>query len=75
MMGTAEKINHAYAWGGTKMAMDTVENFLSINLDNYIKMTMQGLAHLVDAVAGITVYNDDSWHDSGYYSDALMTQD
>ncbi|WP_085522676.1 LCP family glycopolymer transferase [Tuberibacillus sp. Marseille-P3662] len=65
--GTVDKINHAYAFGGTKMSMDTVENFLNINLDYYIKMNMEGLVDLVDAVGGITLYNDDSWHDPGYY--------
>lgn len=65
--GTVEKINHAYAYGGTEMAMKTVEHFLDIQLHYYIKLDMQGLVDLVNAVGGITVYNDDSWIDPGYY--------
>jgi LCP family protein required for cell wall assembly len=65
--GTVEKINHAYAYGGTKMSMDTVEHFLNITSDYYIRINMEGLADLVNAVGGTTVYNDDSWHDPGYY--------
>lgn len=65
--GTTDKINHAYAFGGTKMSMDTVENFLDIDLDHYIKINMQGLSKLVDAVGGITVQNDTvSWKDKGF---------
>lgn len=26
--GTMDKINHSYAFGGTQMTVDTVENFL-----------------------------------------------
>ncbi|HEU5141264.1 MAG TPA: LCP family protein [Bacillales bacterium] len=65
--GTQDKINHAYAFGGVEMSINTVEHFLNLDLDYYIKMDMQGLVALVDAVGGITLYNDDSWHDPGYY--------
>ncbi|MBM7647061.1 LCP family protein required for cell wall assembly [Scopulibacillus daqui] len=65
--GKVDKINSAYAYGGPKMAMDTVNQFLNIHLDHYIKINMQGLKDLVDSVGGITVYNDISWHDEGIY--------
>ncbi|MFC7394157.1 LCP family protein [Scopulibacillus cellulosilyticus] len=65
--GTVDKINSAYAYGGPKMAMDTVDHFLNIHLDHYIKINMQGLKDLVDSVGGITVHNDISWHDEGIY--------
>ncbi|TCP25995.1 LytR family transcriptional attenuator [Scopulibacillus darangshiensis] len=66
--GTVDKINHSYAFGGTKMAMDTVENFVDVPIDYYVKINMQGLSDLVDAVGGITVYNDTvAWTDEGFY--------
>lgn len=65
--GTIDKINHAYAFGGVKMSIDTVEHFLHINIDHYIRIDMQGLIDLVNALGGVKVYNDDSWHDPGYY--------
>ncbi|KYC67854.1 hypothetical protein B4099_0869 [Heyndrickxia coagulans] len=65
--GTLNKINAAYAYGGPKMALDTVNKFADLNLDQYIRINMEGLADLVDAVGGITVYNKISWHDEGYY--------
>jgi polyisoprenyl-teichoic acid--peptidoglycan teichoic acid transferase len=56
--GTVDKINHAYAFGGIEMSMDTVENFLDIPIDYYMKVNMEGFKDIVDAVGGITVNND-----------------
>ncbi|MFD0048053.1 LytR family transcriptional regulator [Actinomycetes bacterium NPDC127524] len=55
---TVDKINHAYAFGGVKMSMETVEKFLDIPVDYYMKINMEGFKDIVDAVGGITVYND-----------------
>lgn len=65
--GTTDKINHAYAFGGTKMAIETVENFTNIPIDYYIKVNMEALSSLVDAMDGVTVHNDLDWYDEGYY--------
>ncbi|MDQ0218190.1 LytR family transcriptional regulator [Peribacillus cavernae] len=55
---TEDKINHAYAFGGIEMSMDTVENFLDIPLDYYMQINMEGFKDIVDAVGGVTVNND-----------------
>ena len=55
--GTMDKLNHAYAFGGVEMAMDSVENLLDIPLDHYVTINMQGLSDLIDAVGGIKVHN------------------
>ena len=56
MTGVQAKLNAAYASGGAKMAIMTVQDLLDI--DNYIQINMQGLVDLVDAVGGITVTNN-----------------
>jgi LCP family protein required for cell wall assembly len=56
--GIEDKINHAYAFGGVEMSMNTVEKFLDIPIDYYIKMNMEGFKEIVDAVGGINVNND-----------------
>ncbi|MDQ0883037.1 LytR family transcriptional regulator [Peribacillus sp. V2I11] len=56
--GTQDKINHAFAFGGAKMSMDTIENFLDIPIDYYMKINMEGFKDIVDAVGGVTVQND-----------------
>ncbi|SDI94423.1 LCP family glycopolymer transferase [Alteribacillus bidgolensis] len=63
--GMDDKINHAYAFGGTEMAVDTVEKFLDIDLDYYVRMNMEGLAQLVDSVGGIEVENDRAFQHNG----------
>lgn len=56
--GTEDKINHAYVFGGVPMSIATVEHFLDIPVDYYIKVNMEGLKDIVDAVNGVTVHND-----------------
>jgi LCP family protein required for cell wall assembly len=65
--GAVDKINHAYAFGGTRMSIETVENFTGIPIDYYMKVNMETLVDLVDSVGGVTVQNDLDWHDSGFY--------
>lgn len=65
--GTTDKINHAYAFGGAAMSMDTVENFLQIPIDHYVKINMAGVKELVDAVGGISVNNDLEFNYEGNY--------
>jgi len=56
--GKVDKINHAYAFGGVPMSMDTVENFLDIPIDYYLQINMEGFKDIVDAVGGVRVQND-----------------
>lgn len=65
--GFEDKINHAYAFGGPDMSVATVENMLNIDIDYYVEINMEGLVKLVDAVGGITVYNELDWHSDGFH--------
>lgn len=56
--GKDDKINHAYAFGGVEMSMDTVENFLDIPIDYYMQVNMEGFEDIVNSVGGVTVNND-----------------
>jgi polyisoprenyl-teichoic acid--peptidoglycan teichoic acid transferase len=56
--GKEDKINHAYAFGGVSMAVDTVENFLDIPIDYYVKINMEGFKDIIETVGGINVEND-----------------
>ncbi|WP_100400342.1 LCP family glycopolymer transferase [Bacillus sp. FJAT-44742] len=64
--GNEDKINHAFAFGGPEMAMDTVENFLDIPIDYYVSINMDGFKDIVDAVDGVTVDNAFAFEQSGY---------
>ncbi|MEC3883964.1 LCP family protein [Halobacillus sp. HZG1] len=75
--GKQDKINHAYAFGGADMAIQTVENFLEINLDYYVQVNMEGLEEMVDAVGGITIQNDIEWYGKNnfHYKKGELTMD
>jgi len=55
--GTVEKVAHAYAYGQAKMAMDTVDNLLDMQLNHYVWINMMGFEELVNAVDGVEVNN------------------
>lgn len=63
--GTKDKINHAYAFGGAAMSMDTVQKYLDIPIDHYVAMNMAGIKELVDAVGGVDVNNDLKFENEG----------
>lgn len=48
------KITHA-SWGGAECMMNTISNFLDVDIDYYIKMNFKGVVSLVNALGGITV--------------------
>jgi len=56
--GTVDKINHSYAFGGSTMAVRTVERLLDIRIDYYVRTKMEGLVDLIDQMGGIHVEND-----------------
>lgn len=58
MDGEEAKLNAAYASGGAQMAIMTIQDLLNIKIDNFVRINMQGLVDLVDAVGGITVTNE-----------------
>ncbi|MEK3886207.1 LCP family glycopolymer transferase [Bacillus sp. FSL K6-3431] len=56
--GTTEKMNHAYTRGGINMTIATVEHFLDIPIDYYIKVNLDGFKNIIDALNGVTIIND-----------------
>jgi polyisoprenyl-teichoic acid--peptidoglycan teichoic acid transferase len=66
-LGFEDKINHAYAYGDINTTIETVEAFADIELDYYVKMNMEGLVDLVDAVGGITINNPYEWKEPNFH--------
>ena len=54
-MNYYDKINHAYAYGQAKMAINSVEKLFDTNIDFYMEINMSVLMEFVDAVGGIEV--------------------
>lgn len=51
------KLNAAYANGGAKLAISTIESLMNITIDRYVMINMEGLVQLVNAVDGVEVNN------------------
>ncbi|MGG1486385.1 LCP family protein [Peribacillus castrilensis] len=64
--GINDKMNHAYAYGGVAMSINTVESYLDIPIDYYVKMNMEGFQDIVNSVGGVTVDNDMDLAYKGY---------
>jgi LCP family protein required for cell wall assembly len=57
------KINAAYAFGGPKLLVQTVEHATGIRVDDYVEIGFTGVVDVVDAVGGITVCPKSQIHD------------
>lgn len=72
--GTQDKINHAYAFGGVTMAVDTVERFLNIPIDYYVKVNMEGFEKVIDILGGVQVNNPFAFRYEGItYPEGMIT--
>ncbi|MFC4103147.1 LCP family glycopolymer transferase [Paenibacillus xanthanilyticus] len=63
--GTSDKINHAYAFGGIEMSLQTVENFLDYPINYYLKVNMEGFSRIIDLMGGVDVDNPFAFHYQG----------
>jgi polyisoprenyl-teichoic acid--peptidoglycan teichoic acid transferase len=59
------KINHSYAHGGINLLKGTVSNLLSIPIDHYVKVDLDGVSSLVDELGGLNI----NIHKDLYYKD------
>lgn len=57
------KINAAYAYGGIKLLVKTVEQFTGDRIDHVVVVSFQGLENVVDALGGVDVTVDSTTHD------------
>lgn len=53
--GRDEKINAAHAYGGTDLAIKTVEDLLDININYYVEINYEGFRKLIDSIGGVDV--------------------
>ncbi|MCE4957539.1 LCP family protein [Macrococcoides caseolyticum] len=64
--GTQEKIAHAYAYGGAKMAVQSVEKLMNVPIDYYATVNMDGMHELIDEVGGIDVKSNATFSANGF---------
>ncbi|PEJ58434.1 LytR family transcriptional regulator [Bacillus sp. AFS002410] len=64
---SVDKINHAFAFGGIQMTVNTVEKFLNIPIDYYLEVNMEGFKDIVDAIGGVEVMNTLDFTNDGFH--------
>ncbi|MFY1699447.1 MULTISPECIES: LCP family protein [unclassified Solwaraspora] len=57
--GREDKINSAYATGGTPLLVQTVEAFTGVRIDHVVLIDFGGFAEIIDAVGGIDLAVDE----------------
>lgn len=53
--GHQDKINHAHAFGGASMAVNTVQNLFDVPVDYYVSVNMESMQQIIDAIGGVTI--------------------
>lgn len=75
--GEKDKLTHAGIYG-VEESMATLENLFGIEIDYYARVNFTSLINIVDALGGITVYNDQaftSYHTYDYYPEGNIDMD
>lgn len=69
--GGWQKINAAYAHGGEELTRKTLEKFLGLEVDRFVKVNVDEFIKLIDVVGGIDIFveksmhYEDPWDDNG----------
>lgn len=53
-----DKINHSFSFGGANLTIQTIEEWLGVDIDGYVAIDFQGFTELVNLVGGVDVYVD-----------------
>lgn len=63
-----DKINHAYAFGGPQLALQTLNKNFNLNLDQFVTVNFSSLPKIIDSIGGITldITNDELKYINGY---------
>lgn len=51
-----DKINHAFAYGGARSAVKTVEETFGVKINNYLAVSNEGVIKMVDTLGGLPIY-------------------
>lgn len=64
--GIEDKINHAYAFGGVPMSVNTVQKLLGLPIDYTVTVNMGDFEKVIDAIGGIEITPITTFSESGY---------
>ena len=67
-----EKITHAFFYGGTELAINTVENLLGIHIDHSVVINWQAFIKTIDLLGGVDLYVENNMHYEDPYADLMI---
>ena len=70
--GLKDKLTHSGTFGGVKSTMATLEDLYELNIDYYIRVNFNMVIKLVDAIGGITLYNDQNYNVVSHVNDSCV---
>lgn len=50
-----DKLNHAYAYGGAELALDTINTNFDLDIDKYLAVDFYSLAKVIDIIGGVDI--------------------
>lgn len=50
-----DKLNAAYAYGGSKLIVETIEQNFGIDIDSYVKVGFDGFENIIDKLGGLRI--------------------
>jgi len=50
-----DRLNAAYAYGGAKLIMETIEKNFGIDIDSYVKVDFDGFENIIDQLGGLRI--------------------
>lgn len=60
------KINAAFAYGGTQLMVQTLENLLGTRMDHVVMVDFEGFIKLTESLGGVTVKNKTAFSSHGF---------
>ena len=64
--GLKDKLTHSSIYG-VDMTKATIEDFLNIKIDYYVRLNFTSLVNVVNVLGGVDVYSDQAFSEYGYY--------
>lgn len=50
-----DKLTHAYAYGGAKLAVKTINQNFDMNITDYVSVNFFGIVNIIDEIGGVTI--------------------
>ena len=68
----SEKITHAFFYGGSELAIRTVEELLEIHINHYVVIDWQAFIKTIDLLGGVDLYVENNMHYEDPYANLVI---